>query len=293
MPTDSTPFLNALPPEIRLQIYSYLLVSPVPIKGTLARSFPSETYDLHTSILRTNRQIYNEAKHVFLSLNTFHITSASSLASEKYNQHQDSGAFEPPLQLRDLPLIRHLEVDLIYHPRKLRTAPGIDGKGWKPICPGADRYMTSLSFLLGCVKYSLLSLKLVADVRPYTSYDMDATDYESSMDVRKYLTGFHAGDSSWRLQDALANLPPKTIDLRFDFPESYFAFSLQKETLKKKDLAVLAGQVLIARSEMQMKVAVDDLGDGDEDSKDESLDIPIEKLSKLEEITVEWPTKDE
>lgn len=254
----SSPFLDILPPEVRLHIYTHLLVTPLPIKGPLSRELQSEKYNLHTSILRTNKQIHTEARPVFFSRNIFSIRSVPS--ADPCSDEEGSGAFEPPLQLKDLPLIRHLELDLLYYPRSLRTAAGKDGLGWHPLSPGANRYVTSLSFVLGAVKASLVSLKLAADVRPYTPE-------ENALDVRKFLTGFHVADQSRRFKDALAALAVDDVALRYDFSESYFDFVAKRSVLVEDSFVHLAGQVLLARSEIQLRVALEELGE--EEGRDE------------------------
>lgn len=284
IPTTS-PFLDRVPPEIRLQIYSYLLVAPTPIKGTIARSFQNESYHLHTSILRTNKQIYNEAKYIFFGLNTFHITSAPSLSGD--DSSSVPGSFEPPLQLRDLPLIRHLRIDPLYVPSQVHVAVTREGNEWMSVCTGADRYATSLGFLLSTVKKTLLSLEFVADSRPYTSYDCDANTDLEELDVKSYLTGFCAADRNWRFRDALADMAIRRFGLKFDFPESVFELSVNQDVLVDKKLVVLAGQVLVARSELRLRTAVGerDQGHGDLQTMKE------QKCSCLpaEEIVVPWP----
>jgi hypothetical protein len=242
-----SPFLDILPPDIRLLIYKHLLVASIPIKGPVARRHQSETYNIHTSILRTNKQIYAEARTVFFGRNTFSINAIPPLTDR--DDEEGNGAFEPPLQLSDLPLIRHLNVDLLYYPNVLRTAEGKDGLGWQPVCQGAERYINSLSFLLSLTKSSLLSLKLTADVRPHTPTHQD-------FDVKKFLTGFHMVDKSLRFKQAL--LVPQ-IALRFDFTEVCFDFLVQRERLARGSLVQLAGLVLIKRSDIGLKRVLDDL----------------------------------
>ena len=65
--TPSLSFLS-LPPEIRLQIYNYLLRLP---DYPYPKYKPSSTVPLHPSLLQTNRQIYDEALPLLYSLNTF------------------------------------------------------------------------------------------------------------------------------------------------------------------------------------------------------------------------------
>ena len=254
MSPNPSPFLGILPPCLRLQIYTHLLTTPVPIKGPTARQFQSETYNIHTSILRVSKQIHAEARHVFFGRNTFYINSLSPLSD---SDEVGSGAFEPPLQLKDLALVRHLEVDLLYYPETLRTTVGWEGKGWQPVCPAAERYITSLSFLLGAVKESLISLKLAADVRSCTS--SSTSDDEDALDVKKFLTGFHTASSNWRFQEAFSALSVKNVELRFDFAESCFDFVVEKEVLLESNLVHVAGQVLVARSEIRMRRALEEL----------------------------------
>ncbi len=163
-------FLNLLPIELRLSIYSHLLISATPIKGTLARE--SEKYIIHTTILRLNHQIYAEALPIFLGKNVFHITSIPSTpTADDPDSENGYSAFEPPLQLAHLPLIRHLEVDLLYYSHHaLQTVPDPVHGGWMPRCRGAERYVTSLSYLLDGVK-ELKTLRICADTRRYEECD--------------------------------------------------------------------------------------------------------------------------
>lgn len=63
------PFLDKLPVEIRLEIYSYLLTFSHPLK--LRQVIPGSR-DL--AILRINRQIHDEALSVLYDLNTIVVT---------------------------------------------------------------------------------------------------------------------------------------------------------------------------------------------------------------------------
>lgn len=284
MSSSRSPFLDVLPPELRIQIYTHLLVASTPLKGPLARAFHSETYDIHTSILRTNKQIYSEARHVFFGLNTFHITSAPSLSLDG-EEEEASGAFEPPLQLKDVPLIRHLEIDLIYYPKRLRFAIPGDVKAWMPISPGADRYMTSLSFLLNGMRKTLLGLKLFADIRPYGITGQDEKiDEDDMFEVEKFLTGFYAADRNWRFRDTLTTMSMDAVDLRFEFAESWFDITMEREMWREKRLVVLAGQVLVARSEIRIRAATEVV------EEEEEVVLESDKMKGLlDEIVVHWP----
>ncbi|OAL49805.1 hypothetical protein IQ07DRAFT_567186 [Pyrenochaeta sp. DS3sAY3a] len=280
-PTNS-PFLDLLPPEMRLYIYSFLLVTPQPIKGTIARQ--DAKYNLHTAILRTNRQINDEARSVFFGKNTFCIssvppapstTSVRNAAFNSEDQEEEdtgSGAFEPPLQLRDLPLVRHLEIDLLYYPRSLRTTWSAADGGWKPTCVGAERYIASLFYILRCVESSLLSLSLCADMRPYSASRTPELE-DPPLSPTKLLTGFHAADTSPRFKAALAALPIDIIPLRFDFPESHFDFCVEKRVLLRESLVFLAGQVLLARSEIRLKALLGEMGGDDGEGEGEGMEV--------------------
>ncbi|KAF1851661.1 uncharacterized protein K460DRAFT_351567 [Cucurbitaria berberidis CBS 394.84] len=191
-PTPRSPLLDILPPELRLQIYEHLLVACTPLKGPTARL--DKKYNLHTAILRVNKQIYTEAHSIFLGKNTFYITSVVPLHTQmtrsggsergaRCGKEDGSGAFEPPLQLKDLPLVRHLEVDLLYcplpaspprtmikrPPMSCATAAAMEKSVKVLACVGAERYVTSLSHMLRAVTGTLLTLKLCADTRRYAA----------------------------------------------------------------------------------------------------------------------------
>jgi hypothetical protein len=294
-PATHSAFLDILPPELRLNIYSHLLVASTPLKGQLARQ--DKTYDLHTAILRTNRQIHHEARSVFFGKNTFYITSIpptlapgdNHSSGEDADEDEGSGAFEPPLQLRDLPLVRHLEIDLLYYPKTMQTVRDRRTGIWKPVCVGAQRYSTSLSYLLSAVETRLLSLKLCADTRRYLddtvasgSNSSNASSsssssssnnnnnnnsnnnkgYDDRLEAQQMLTGFYMADANPLFRKALARLHVADMALHFDFPESYFDFVVLKKVLCRQNLVELAGQVLDVRSDIRLKAAKQESGDG-------------------------------
>jgi hypothetical protein len=276
-PSTTSPFLDLLPPELRLQIYSYLLVASSPISGPHARR--STTYSLNTSLLRVNRQIHLEARTVFFGKNTFRITSVPSAGDDT-----DSGAFEPPLQPKDLPLIRHLEIDMLYYPRQLATERG-ERLGWKPVCPAAERYVSSVTHLLGFVKTTLLGLRFVADARPYAGRE-EGEDGDA-LDVKKLLTAFHIAEGSVRFNKLLAGMPlVRHVPVSFLFPESYFSGTLGKEELAQKSLFFLACQVVFARSEMRIKALLETLGD--EEMEGEVDEVEVTDLAS--HVALEWPS---
>lgn len=285
--TTRSPFLDILPPELRLHIYTHLLVAPTSIKGPVARH--ETKYDLHTAILRTNKQIYHEARSVFFGKNTFYITSIPPTSSSSNSSHdiaeeeeEGSGAFEPPLQLTDLPSVRHLEVDLLYYPNSMTTTLDSCDGVWKPVSIGARRYTTSLSYLLSTVSPSLLSLTLCADTRRYidntSSQDPHRVSTKSETDierlqVQKLLTGFYMADSNSLLRKAMKDLLVRDVGLHFDFPESYFDFMVGRERLCGQSLVELAGQVLAARSEIRFKAAMQEAGVGNEFAEEGTVNL--------------------
>ncbi|KAL1792809.1 hypothetical protein ACET3X_009316 [Alternaria dauci] len=288
--TTRSPFLDILPAELRLHIYTHLLVTPSSIKGPVARH--ETKYDLHTAILRTNKQVHHEARSVFFGKNTFYITSIPPTSSkgnsgrdaveEVEEEEEGSGAFEPPLQLTDLPLVRHLEVDLLYYPNSMTTTLDSRDGVWKPVSIGAGRYTTSLSYLLNTVSPSLLSLTLCADTRRYidstSTQDPHRVSTKSETDierlqVQKLLTGFYMADSNSLFRKAVKDLLVRDVGLHFDFPESYFDFMVGRERLCGQSLVELAGQVLAARSEIRIKAAMQEAGVGNEFAEEGTVNL--------------------
>ncbi|EUC42174.1 hypothetical protein COCMIDRAFT_104209 [Bipolaris oryzae ATCC 44560] len=285
-PTTHSAFLDMLPPELRINIYSHLLVASTPLKGQLARQ--DKTYDLHTAILRTNRQIHHEARSVFFGKNTFYITSIPPSQPggndhDDYDEEEGSGAFEPPLQLRDLPLVRHLEIDLLYYPRSMQTIRDRRTGIWKPVCVGAQRYSTSLSYLLSAVETRLLSLKLCADTRRYldepaaivagiSNDSSSVSNNNDRLEAQRILTGFYMADANPLFRKALARLHVADMALHFDFPESYFDFVVLKRVLCRQNLVELAGQVLDVRSDIRFKAAAKQ--EAGHDDEDDGYDVP-------------------
>ncbi|KAK1913468.1 hypothetical protein P3342_005404 [Pyrenophora teres f. teres] len=140
---------------------------------------------------------------------------------------------------------------------------------WRPVSAGAERYITSLSYLLGAVESTLLSLKLCADTRRYlddTASDRRNDDGNSKgttdrLAFQKMLTGFYMADADALFRKTLAQLNVRDITLRFDFSEIYFDFTVMRQVLCQQSLVELAGQVLLMRNEIRTKAAMLDLGD--------------------------------
>jgi hypothetical protein len=246
-PSPSPSFL-ALPPHLRHTIYTHLLVSPLPLRGPTARQYLEESTDIHTAILRVSKQIHAEARCVFFGMNTFAVNAVGGGCGigngnrAEEGEEEGSGAFEPPLQLKDVPLIRNLNIDLLYWPRNT------EAKDYN----GAQRYATNLSHLLTQLKSSLQSLTLTADARPFTTP-------ESSLDHRRFLSSFHAASTNPHFQSALSSLPLKKVGVRFEFEEMWFDFTVQKEVLVGGGLVWLAGQVLVKRVEIGLGVCADEI----------------------------------
>jgi hypothetical protein len=266
--TIKSPFLDMLPLELRLRIYDNLLIANKPLKGVISRR--NVRYGLCTKILRVNKQIYAEARNAFFGKNTFYITS---LPSQSDDDVEGSGAFEPPLQVRDLPLLRHLEIDPLYYPKKLRIQPGVTE--WKPICPAAERYIMNLTHLLTFVKSTLLSLSFKTDTRPYASFgdevfgalSPDNESWDDSLDVKKVLTVFHVIEGNRRFNKAISELAAiRCISVAFIFPESDFNYDVEKGEFCRRGLLTLACQTVFARSEIKITAVLEGLS---EDGLDE------------------------
>lgn len=277
MPNPKSPFLDLLPPELRLRIYEHLLVAPVPLKGTVARR--SSKHNLSTSILRINKQIHAEARACFFSKNTFHISSLPPLDTTDADT-AGAGAFEPPLQARDLPLIRHLQIDPLYYPKTLTTFPG--ARGWKPVCPAAERYIMNLTHVLSFVRSTLLSLAFTTDTRPYAGFSDEAfgvladegdegdEGLDDALDVKKILTSFHVIEGNVRFREAVREIRAvRSVAVSFYFPESDFCFQVEKTELWKRGLLFLASQTIFARSEIKIKAMLEGMGDEESEAGEE------------------------
>jgi hypothetical protein len=129
-------FLDALPPELRLNVYSHLVVSPLPVHGKSSRQSPSQSHiqhpssatRLHLSILQANRQIHAEAKAVFLSRNEFCISSTSNIEpsnAELGKGNVNSSFLEhisPSFSHQDLPFLRRLTIDPVFRSEEVGLA---------------------------------------------------------------------------------------------------------------------------------------------------------------------------
>lgn len=291
----TSPFLDLLPPELRLQIYEHLLVASTPLKGAVARR--GSKYGLCTSILRVNKQTHAEARAAFFGKNTFYISSLPPRICTD-DDVEGSGAFEPPLQAKDLPLIRHLQIDPLYYPKMLTTYSGATG-GWKPVCPAAQRYIMNLTHVLSFVRSTLLSLSFKTDTRPYAGFSDEVfgvlagelaeedEGLDDALDVKKILTSFHVIEENLRFREAVRELEAvRSVAVTFNFPESDFNFQVEKEELCKRGLLFLASQTIFARSEIKIKAMLDRMGDEGLDEEEEEDDA-ISLTGRRRESVVE------
>lgn len=234
-------FLDALPVELRLSIYEHLVVAPSPLRGPSARH-PDEKYNLDLSILRVNRQVHQESRSMFFGKNTFYITppldTTTGTASEPAPQQP---AFDPPLQPSQMPLLRHLTVDLLYYPSTpLITEPGPNGTGWKPISAGATAYVNALTTLFTSCNSALQTLRLTSTVR-------------ESFCAKKCLVSFFMCDRSRPFCVSLAGLDGvKTIPISFEFPDCYYRAEVERDAFTKRSILLLACQVMFCQSQVRI-----------------------------------------
>jgi hypothetical protein len=132
--TSQSPFLDIFPAELRLTIYEHLLVSPTPLQGRSARNPNTQKYDLALALLRVNKQVYGEARAVFLGKNIFAVTrrgdsSGVEVGGERERDEEKlylgggengmkggeriGAILDPPLVRHQLPLVRHLSIELL------------------------------------------------------------------------------------------------------------------------------------------------------------------------------------
>jgi hypothetical protein len=270
-------FLDKLPPELRLTIYEYLVISPSPLKGKTARKANEKT-GMNLNILRVNRQIHKEALPLFYGKNTFYVSSIPDSppsttqisAPEKQLELGLLGTFDPPLPRSNWSLIRHLTINMLYLPETLVSEPSADGIGWKPIDPGATAYISLLVSLLQNCTSRLLSLTLVADV-------------PTEFDAKKCLVSFFMCDANISFSSALANLGInehgregllKKVFLAFEFPDCYLRMSVEPVVFMKKSILLLACQVMLCQSQVRVMRL---LGEFDKGRVEEEVEVVSEE----------------
>jgi hypothetical protein len=270
-------FLDKLPPELRLTIYEYLVISPSPLKGKTARK-ENEKTGLNLTILRVSQQIHTEALPLFYGKNTFYISSIPDSppsptqisASEQQLELGLLETFDPPLPRSHWPLIRHVIVNMLYLPETLLSESGAGGIGWKPIDPGATAYITVLVSLLKSCTSSLLSLKLVADV-------------PAEFDTKKCLVSFFECDANASFSSALTKLGIKElggegllekVPIAFEFPDCYFRMLVEPAVFMKKSILLLACQVMFSQSQVRIMRL---LGEFEKGKVEEGMKVAEEK----------------
>ncbi|KAF7862575.1 hypothetical protein EAF04_007448 [Stromatinia cepivora] len=87
-PHTNCPFIRHLSADIRVQIYSHLLLNPLlssPKAISTETDFGrSKKYNLHPSILRVCKEIHEEASSVLYSLNIFYMVGMKSTRMDRF-----------------------------------------------------------------------------------------------------------------------------------------------------------------------------------------------------------------
>jgi hypothetical protein len=251
--------LDKLPPELRLQIYEYLVVANEPIRGRTSRG--TRHYGLSLAILSVNKQINAEAKSLFYGKNTFYISSTpktrteDSVETQKGNERDVASSLildrvDPPLPPSTFALLRHLTIDLIYYPTTATTSSTCF---WKPNDPGCADYIASLIQLLQAVSPTLLSLSLTAEFR-------------QEFRVRKCLISFYMLDRNYNFLSKLSALTLHSsngmIPIGFEYPDCYYRTEVRKEVFEKKSLLLLACKVMFFQSQCKIDKLVAQFEEG-------------------------------
>lgn len=172
-----------------------------------------------------------------------------------------------------------MEIDILYYPKHSvigtrRGAPE-EGGGWYPISPEAEAYVGAVAGVLDAVKGSLRTLRLSADMRRIVQGQYDAYAYvvggvrycidpfAMEVNYQKYITGFHFTDANAAFGHAVAGLKNVgNVEIRFEFEEICFGFTVGKEEMGERRLVVLADKVFKSRG--QILEGHVDRGDRDE-----------------------------
>lgn len=298
--TTSTPFLSALPLELRSYIYSHLLVASQPIKGPLARSHNSERYSIHTAILRTCKQINLEARQIFFGRNSFCISSVppvtapspprisvstrDELEADQEKESEHEGEFEEETEnlqdgeAEEIPIEQSqpsgafeppLQISDLQFVRHLeidllyypRNQSNIDHYGPPP--------STQQQNPAGADRYITNLSHLLTLTKPSLStlaltFDTrpHLSPQSTPLDLPLYLTGPSSADTSTRFKSALSALSIPEVALRFEFPEARFDFTrVKREVLAESCLVSIVGQVLMARSEIGIRGVLEEIGE--------------------------------
>lgn len=289
-------FLDALPPELRLMIYSYLLVAGEPLCGRASRN--GRQYGLSLAILRTSRFICEEARAVFYAKNVFVVGSAPDAHPSICTRDAEGRLLDPPLPPEHLPLIRHLSLDLLYRGASTPSLPAPSTPTW-PI-PGirAAAYSTSaprtpisingfshsaassLIALLGSVPH-LQTLHLIAAApRPFCA--------------RTCLASIFACDRDRGFSAALAALPHvQQVALSFEFTDCYYRTIVDADAFLSKSILLLACQVLFCQSQVsicRMLREFDEVVDEGDGERAEAWMEDRERVD-LEPLVSAWPAR--
>ncbi|KAF2116862.1 hypothetical protein BDV96DRAFT_645266 [Lophiotrema nucula] len=268
-PTDNCFFLDKIPVEIRLQIYEYLVVANEPLKGRTARN--GARYGLSLPILRTNRQVYDEAQDLFFGKNTFYITSIpedeiSNKDKANYSVSENQQRFDPPLHPQRWDQLRHLAVDLVYYPGKTNSVDTPrEARDSKPSDPGATAYISSLTTLLSTTGPTLHSFTLTACV-------------SESFCARKSLISFFICDRNAPFVHALAAIPLGAVPVKFEFPDCFYHVDVKPGLFVSKSILLLACQVMFCQSQVRIDRLLeafegDKVGRREEEGRVERMDL--------------------
>jgi hypothetical protein len=251
-------FLDKIPPELRLEIYRYVVVSDEPLRAPASRG--DGEHGLHLAILRVNRQIQDEATALFYS-NIFHITSSRSRLSEPeveddmniqdWQRHfvpkvqeNDVIHFDPPLRPSKWKLLRHVTIDLSYYPANFEDSNIIKPHG--PEVEALPPFRTNKS----CSAFANHILALVHAAGPYlvslhlTSHVEDDSFGPSITDTHSLL----AWNMAWEVTLA-RRLRPERLTYSIEFANARFRMDVPRDMFhKKRNFAFLAAMVHLCRS---------------------------------------------
>lgn len=260
-------FLDALPLELRINVYEYLVVADSPLHGKTALKRKNKKYNLDLAILWTNHQIYDEAKSVFYRKNTFSVTSTSVTRLEKGKAPASSSSegsqvtpvFDPPLHPSIWPLLRHLTIDLMYDPSKStpKYVSHIKNIAWAPFNREYAQYISTLTRLLTTTSTTLLSLSLSINLTRTLRPVVNPETIIGREIVGPFSIFCHSRTSD-RFTTALATLRPEIqkIPLLVEFKYGWFKTEVDKELFRVRRIWL---GVSVALDNLEMGVRVEAL----------------------------------
>ena len=292
-------FLDSLPPELRIYVYSYLVLATSPLQGQTARQQPT---GLNLSILRTNRCIYEEAKAVFLAKNVFYISSlvAARDANEVLGAEEGERLFEPSFTQHELKAVRHLEIDPVYRSEDVGEEM-VCVEYWRPADLGAAEYSKFIPLSVPSrttrVNHSTLnkhttnlpppkvkSLTHLLQTTTLRTLRLTATP-PPHLTTKQTLTSFFTANRSPSFAAALASHGPAIakIPIAFEFQDCYYRISVEPDALMHRSIMFLGCQVMFSRSQIRIQRMMREFGDEEEWGVGERVDLgPLVK---------EWPEK--